>query len=102
VGTTTVHRDLPLITSVPKWSGVEMAIPLHKFLFSIEGTAWVGIWEDSDKIQVATLKLRDISKQFYNGRSELHSADVTREKFKSVFRHRFWDIPLLPPLVMPP
>jgi hypothetical protein len=92
VGTTTVHKDLSLITLLPKWSGTETAIPLEEFLSSIEGAAQVGMWVDTDKIQVAVLKLSDVAKQFYNGCSELHSTEVTWDKFKSEFRRRFRDV----------
>jgi hypothetical protein len=86
LGTTTVRKDLSLATLVPKWSGADTAIPLAEFVSSIEGAARVGKWKDSDKIQVETLKLSDVGKQFYNGCSEIHSACVTWENFKSVFR----------------
>ena len=92
IGTPTVHKDLSLISLVPKWSGSETAVPLEEFFSSIEGSARVGNWEDTDKCQVAILKLTDAAKQFYNGCSELHLADVTWHKFKSVFRHRFRDV----------
>jgi hypothetical protein len=32
---TTVHKDLSLISVVPKWSGTEAAIPLDEFISSI-------------------------------------------------------------------
>jgi hypothetical protein len=92
IGTPTVHKDLSLISLVPKWSGSETAVPLEEFFSSIEGSALVGNWEDSDKCQVAILKLTDAAKEFYNGCTELHLAFVTWQKFKSAFRHRFRDV----------
>jgi hypothetical protein len=92
VGTTTVHKDLLLISVVPKWSGTEAAIPLEEFISSIEGAARIGKWEDSDKLEAARLKLSDAAKQFYNGCAELESAKATWEKFKSEFRRRFKDV----------
>jgi hypothetical protein len=41
---------------------------------------------------MAIRKLSDVAKRFYNGYLQLHSADVTRQKFKTVFKHRFRDI----------
>jgi hypothetical protein len=35
----TVHKDLSLISLVPKWSGAETAAPLEEFLDSIETAA---------------------------------------------------------------
>ena len=92
IGKPTVHKDLSLISLVPKWSGSESAVPLEEFFSSIEGSARVGNWEDTDKCQVAILKLTDAAKQFHNGCSELHLADVTWHKFKSLFSHKFRDV----------
>jgi hypothetical protein len=90
-GAPTVHKDLSLVSLVPKWSGTDTSISLDEFINSIEGSARVGNW-DIDKIQVAVLKLTDSARQFYNGCLELHTVDVTWAKFKSVFRYRFRDI----------
>ena len=38
-GTPTVHKDLSLVSLVPKWSGSESGIPLEEFLSSIEVAA---------------------------------------------------------------
>ena len=91
VGTPVVHKDLSLISLVPKWCGSDTGIPLEEFISSIEGAARVGLWEDTDQLQVAILRLSDTAKQFYNGCLELHAKDVTWQKFKEVFRHRFRD-----------
>jgi len=80
---------MSLILLGPKWSGSETAVPLEKFFSSIEGSARVGSWEDADKLQVAIFKLSDAAKKFCNGRLELHLADVTWQKFKSVFNTGF-------------
>lgn len=61
----------------------------RRIFSSIEGSAQVGKREDVDEVQVAAIKLTDTAKQFYNGCLELHLADVTWHKFKSMFRHRF-------------
>lgn len=91
VGAPAVHKDLSLISLVPKWSGSESGLPLEEFISSIEGAASVGLWEDSDRLQVAILRLSDAAKQFYNGSLELHSQGVTWQMFKDVFRRRFRD-----------
>jgi len=36
IGTPTVHKDLSLISLVPKWSGSESAVPLEEFFENIE------------------------------------------------------------------
>jgi hypothetical protein len=72
---THVHKHLSLISLVPGWSGSETGIPLEEFLSSIEGSAQVEFREDYDKIQFAIFQLSDAGKQFYNGCTELHSAN---------------------------
>jgi hypothetical protein len=77
VGAPVVHKDLSLISLVPKWSGSKTGIPLEEFISNIEGAARVGLWEDSDRLQVATLRLCDAAKQFYNGCLDLHASGAT-------------------------
>ena len=91
VGAPAVHKDLSLISLDPKWSGAESRIPLEEFICSIEGAASVGLWEDSDRLQVAILRLSDAAKQFYNCCLELQSQGVTWQIFKNLFRRRFRD-----------
>jgi hypothetical protein len=43
-GTHTVHKDLSLISLVPKWSGAENDTPLEEFLASIDRAALTGKW----------------------------------------------------------
>jgi len=45
VGTPTVHKDLSLITLVPKWTGTDAAVTLEEFIFSIESSILIGRWE---------------------------------------------------------
>jgi len=42
MATPTIHKDLSLISLIPKWSGAEAAVPLEEFLSSIEGAAKMG------------------------------------------------------------
>jgi hypothetical protein len=63
----TAHKDLSLISLVPKWSGLETAVPLEEFFSSIEGSAQMCRWEESDKIKIAVLKSTGATKSFYNG-----------------------------------
>jgi hypothetical protein len=85
----TVHKDLSLISLIPKWSGAETATPLEEFLSSIEGAARIGWWDDMVRLQVAVLWLLDPAKAFYNASLELHAENTTWERFKNVFRERF-------------
>ena len=84
--TPTVYKDLSLISLVPKWSGLENGIPLEAFRTTVERSARVGFWDETDKLQIAALRLTDAARQFYNGCLELHSPSVTWQKFKDAFR----------------
>ena len=91
-GTPTVHKDLSLITLVPKWTGTDAAVTLEEFISSIESSARIGRWEESDKVEVALLKLAGSAKTFYIGCSELHADGLTWPKFKTVFTNRYKDV----------
>jgi hypothetical protein len=91
-GRSTVPKDLSLVSLIPKWSGTEKSVPLADFFESIESTARVGNWTETDKIQIAILKLTDSAKSFYSGNLELHSPDITWENFKVQFQKRFRDV----------
>jgi len=88
----TVHKDLSLISLVPKWSGSESAISLEEFFSSIEGSARIGHWAEADCLQVAILKLVKNARTFYNSCPELHGENVTWQSFQNIFRKRFKDI----------
>ena len=45
LGTPTVHKDMSLISLIPKWSGSETAVPLEEFFSSLEGAARIGKWQ---------------------------------------------------------
>ena len=85
------HKDSSLVSLVPKWSGSESGIPLEEFLSCIEGAAQVGLSGDLDRLIVATLRLTDGAKQFYNGCLELHSPEANWQTFKRIFRERYRD-----------
>jgi len=88
----TAHKDLSLISLVPKWSGAESAALLEEFLGSIEGAARIGRWDDTDCLQVAILRLLDPAKAYYNSNLDLRAGDMTGERFKRAFRERFKDV----------
>jgi hypothetical protein len=58
-GAPVMHKDLSLVSLVPKWSGTDKSISLEEFFNSTEGSAAVGNWQDADKVRVAVLKLTD-------------------------------------------
>jgi hypothetical protein len=85
-GTPTVHRDLSLVAFVLKWSGLENGIPLEEFLTTVEISAGIGFWYETDNLQISALWLTDMARQCYNGYLELHSPGVTWQKFKDALR----------------
>ena len=91
-GMHTVHKDLSLISLVPKWSGGENATPLEEFLASIDRAALLGKWQDKDCMSIAVLRLADPAKAFYNACTELHTEDASWQDFKGAFRERFSDV----------
>ena len=92
VGTRTVHKDLSLITLVPKWTGTDAAVTLEEFISSIESSASIGRWEETVKAETALLKLAGSDKTFYKECSEFHADGLTWPKFKTVFRNRYKDV----------
>lgn len=48
-GTTpTVHKDLSLISVIPKWSGSDATVTLEEFFESIEASGRIGRWTEND------------------------------------------------------
>jgi hypothetical protein len=91
LGVPTVHKDLSLVSLVLRWTGAASANPLEEFIESIDSAADLGRWTSSDCFRVAILKLAGPARSFYNTCSELHTDDVTWDKFKRAFRQRFRD-----------
>ena len=50
VGNPTVHKDLSLITLVPRWTVTNAAVNLEEFISSVESSTRHGRWEESDKV----------------------------------------------------
>jgi len=92
MGLPTVHKDLSLISLIPKWSGSESTFPLEEFLASVDSAARIGNCDQRDCLEIAVLKLTDSAKSFHNTSLELHAESTTWTKFKEVFRHRFRDV----------
>jgi hypothetical protein len=88
----TAHKDLSLVSLIPKWSGSESAVSLEEFFASIEGSAKIGHWSEADCMQVAVLKLVDAARTFYFSSQELHRDTASWQSFKAIFRERFRDI----------
>jgi len=62
VGAPIVHKDLSLVSLVPKRSGSDSSIILEEFLSIIESAAKIGHWSYTDKREIAVLELTDSAK----------------------------------------
>ena len=47
---------------------------------------------ETDKVEIALLKLADSAKTFYEGCPELYADGLTWQEFKTVFRNRYKDV----------
>ena len=88
IGTPTVHKDLSLISLVPKWSGLDSGVTLEEFFASIEISAKLGRWQENDQREIAVMRLSGTAKLFYQGCTELHEG-TTWQIFKYAFRRRY-------------
>jgi hypothetical protein len=89
IGAVTVHKDLSLI---PKWSGAASTISVEEFFSSIESSAKIANWKQSDQLQTAVLKLCGGAKMFYQGCAKLHTQGTNWETYKEAFRSRYKDV----------
>jgi hypothetical protein len=76
IGAPTVHKDLSLVSLIPRWSGEESGTPLEEFIESIDSAAQLGRWTSSDCARVLVLKLTEPARLFYNICSILHRRRV--------------------------
>ena len=57
LGTPTVHKDLSLISLIPRWSGSDSTNYLEEFISTLEASARIGRWEPKDMVEIAAFKL---------------------------------------------
>lgn len=92
LATPTVHKDLSFVSLEPKWPVSDSSVSLEEFIASIESTSRIGRWQDRDNFEIAVLKLRDSSKIFYQGCTELETPEATWQKFKDPFRQIYKNV----------
>jgi hypothetical protein len=85
-----VHKDLSLVALVPKFSGND-TITLEEFLSTVDRVSRIGKWKETDRVEVALLKLAGIAKSFYFGCTELHKDGLSWKKLQSELSKRFQD-----------
>jgi hypothetical protein len=56
---------------------------VKEFLEIVESSTRIGSWSDFEKIQIAVLKITEVSLAFYNSNPELHNAGISWENFKA-------------------
>ena len=77
VATPAVHKDLSLVSLVPKWSGSESSVSLEDFFASVESASRTENWTGRDNFEIAIYKLTDSAKRFYQGCPEFHKPEAT-------------------------
>jgi len=92
LGALTVHKDLSLISLVPRWSGSESTNSLEEFISTLKTSARIGRWEEKGTMEIAALKLDGSAQVFYQGCTELQTRDASWKTFKEVFRKRYKDV----------
>jgi len=91
-GAVTVHKDLSLVSLIPKWSGSDSTISLEEFFSGIESSVKIANWKQTDQLQIAILKLSGGADTFYQGCVELHTKETNWQTFKEAFRSRYKDV----------
>ena len=91
-GAVTVHKDLSLVSLIPKWSGSDSTISLEEFFSSIESSGKIANWKQTDQLQIAILKLSGSAKTFYQGCAEFHTKETNWPQFKEAFRLRYRNV----------
>jgi len=87
-----VHKDLSLISVIPKWSVSDDTVTLEEFLETIESSGRIVRWTDKDQGFVAVLKLTGSAKSFYQFCDELHVQGANWQLFKEAFSQRYRDV----------
>jgi len=87
LGTPTVHKDLSLISLIPRWSGSDSTNSLEEFISTFEASARIGRWEPKDtvEVEIAALKLEGSAR-------ELHTLDASWNTFKEVLGKRYKEV----------
>jgi hypothetical protein len=92
LGAPTFHKDLSLISLIPKWSGSESSNSLEEFISTLQASARIGSWDAKDTLQIAALKLEGSARVFYQGSTQLHAREAPWDTFKKAFRNRYKDV----------
>jgi hypothetical protein len=85
-------KDLSTVALIPKWSGTDSSVSLGEFFEKIESAGKLGNWSDTDKLQVATLKLTELAKIFYSSNVQLQNPEISWKDFKGCFQARFKEV----------
>ena len=92
LGAPIVHKDLSLISLVPRWSGLESTNSLEEFISTLEVSKRIGRWEPKNTLEIAALKLEGSAGVFRQGCAEHHTRDASRNTVKEVSRKRYKDV----------
>ena len=84
LGAPTVHKDLSLISLIPRWSGSDSTNSLEEFISTLEASARIGRWEPKDTVEIAALKLDDQLEYFIRD-----AQNSTRETHRGILLKRY-------------
>ena len=85
-------KNLSLVALVQKLSGTDKSVPLHEFFDTIKSTGRIGNWTEEDMVRIATLKLTDVARAFFNGTLELHDQRISWAANETAFQNRCRDV----------
>jgi hypothetical protein len=91
-GPPTAPKDLSLMALISMWTGTAESIPVSEFFEAIDGSARVGRWTATDKIEKAVLKLTAAATEFHSVCLESHAPYISWTDFKRHFQSRFRDV----------
>jgi len=105
-GAPTVHKELSLISLIPRWPGTQPTNSLEKFILTledfarigrrepkdtlenIESTAEIGRWHPYDCLKLEASKVADPASSRFNLCPKFHGKKISWQKFETTLRDR--------------
>jgi hypothetical protein len=83
------HLLMFTISLVPKWSGLESAIPLEKALEIIKGTVKRGRWHPSEWLKLEMSKVADSASSLFNLYTKSNGEKISQEICETTIRVKY-------------
>ena len=90
-GAVTVHKDLFVLVDSQMVRLRLDDFPIG-FFSSIDSSAKIANWKQTNQLQIAILELSGGAETFYQGCAELHTKETNWQTFKDAFRSRYKDV----------